>query len=174
MHFTPKFWRLLKKPFCQYSSRAYQQREQRVRTTETRHIASTSMYSLTFRVRVTTSPQYGRNRTTRAAGVSILSQARGVFAGMRSVRCGGPGGLPLGSATHFHSAAIATQPVHRLQIRPTVHNWGHPLPFPKLHPGPCNSVGIRPRTDRQRDRQTRVITIHFSRSIRLTRDVTRN
>jgi len=49
-----------------------------------------------------------------------------VFAGMRSVRvrhaCGGPGGLPLGSATHFNSAAIASQPVHRLQIRPIVHN----------------------------------------------------
>ena len=31
--------------------------------------------------------------------------------GMRTA-CGGPGGLPLGSATHFHSVAIATQPVH--------------------------------------------------------------
>jgi len=41
--------------------------------------------------------------------------------GMRAA-CGGPGELPLGSATHFHSVAIATQPVHRLQIRPTVHN----------------------------------------------------
>jgi len=29
--------------------------------------------------------------------------------GMRAA-CGGPGGLPLGSATHFHSVAIATQP----------------------------------------------------------------
>ena len=40
--------------------------------------------------------------------------------------CGGPGGLPLGSATHFHSVAIpiATQPVQRLQIRPMVHNLG--------------------------------------------------
>jgi len=36
--------------------------------------------------------------------------------------CGGPGGLPLGSAMHFHSVAIATQPVHQLQIRPIVHN----------------------------------------------------
>jgi len=30
----------------------------------------------------------------------LVSLARGVFAGMRSA-CGGPGGLPLGSATHF-------------------------------------------------------------------------
>jgi len=44
------------------------------------------MYSLTFRVRVTTPLQYGRNGTTHAAGASILSPARGVFAGMRSVR----------------------------------------------------------------------------------------
>jgi len=64
------------------------------------------MYWLTLCVRVTTPPQYGRNGTAHAAGASMLSLARGVFAGMRSVRvrhmraaCGGPGGLPLGSAT---------------------------------------------------------------------------
>jgi len=32
---------------------------------------------------------------------------------------------------------IATKPVHKLQICPTVHNLGHPLP---LHAGPCSSV----------------------------------
>jgi len=94
----------------------------------TRHKASTSMYSLTFRIRLTTPPQYGRNGTAHAAGATILSPASGVFAGMRSAcgvlraACGGPGELPLGSATHFHSVAIATQPVHRLQIRPVLHN----------------------------------------------------
>jgi len=31
-------------------------------------------------------PQYGRNGTAHAAGASMLSPARGVFAGMRSVR----------------------------------------------------------------------------------------
>jgi len=41
--------------------------------------------------------------------------------GLRAA-CGWPGGLPLGSTTHFHSVSIATQPVHRLQIRPIVHN----------------------------------------------------
>jgi len=41
------------------------------------------MYLLTFRVRVTTTPQYGRNGTAHA---SILSPATGVFVGMRSVR----------------------------------------------------------------------------------------
>ena len=95
----------------------------------TRHRASTSMYSLTFRVRVTRPSHYGRKETAHAEGASILSPARGVFAGMRSAwhsvrsaACGGPGGLPLGFATHFHSAAIAIQPVHRLQICPIVHN----------------------------------------------------
>jgi len=61
-----------------------------------------------------------------AAGASMLLPARGVFAGMRSVyvrhACSGPGGLPLRSATNFDSVAIATQPVHRLQIRPIMHN----------------------------------------------------
>jgi len=44
------------------------------------------MYSLTFRVRVATPLQYGRNGTAHAAGASILSPARAVFTSMRSVR----------------------------------------------------------------------------------------
>jgi len=39
---------------------------------------------------------------------------------------------------------------------------GIPYQSAKLHPGPCNSVGMRPRTDTQTDTQTRVTTIHFS------------
>ena len=51
--------------------------------------------------------------------------------------------------------AIATQPVPRLQIRPIMHNYrGQPLPCPKLHPGPCSCVGVRPRTDRHTDTHT--------------------
>jgi len=36
----------------------------------------------------------------------------------------------------------------------------------KLHPGPCSTVGVRPRTDRQTDTQTHVTTIglHFASS----------
>jgi len=45
---------------------------------------------------------------------------------------------------------------------------GIPYHSSKLHPGPGNSVGMRPRTDTQ----TRVTTIHFASSIRLTRNVT--
>ena len=35
---------------------------------------------------------------------------------------------------------------------------------PKLHPGPCSSVGVRPQTDTQTDTQTRVTTIHYASS----------
>ena len=88
---------------------------------KTRHRASTSMYSRIYRVRVTTPPAVW-TKWSGARSVSMLSPVRGVFAGMHSVHvrhacgmcaaCGGPGGLPLGSATHFCSVAIATQPVH--------------------------------------------------------------
>jgi len=39
-----------------------------------------------------------------------------------------------------------------------------PHRYPKLYPGPCNSVGMRPRTDRQTHTQTLVITVHFASS----------
>jgi len=88
--------------------------------------ASTSMYSLTFRLRVTTPRNMDEmeRRTQKARrfyrrwGESSPHAAR-----MRSA-CGVRWAwrISLGSATHFHSVAIATQPVHRLQIRPIVHN----------------------------------------------------
>ena len=67
----------------------------------TRHRASTSMYSLTFRVHVATPVQYGRNGTAslvvadnvaHAAGASILSLARACVV---RAACAEPGGLPL-------------------------------------------------------------------------------
>jgi len=94
-------------------------------TGRTRHRASTSMYSLTFRVRVASPKQYGRNGTASLQKTSHTPNLHVDFiAGACVVRaaCAGPGGLPLGSATHFHDVAIATHPVHRLQIRPVVHN----------------------------------------------------
>jgi len=39
-----------------------------------------------------------------------------------------------------------------------------PYHSPKLHPGPCSSVGMRPRTDKHTDRKTCVTTIHFASS----------
>jgi len=87
------------------------------------------MYSLTFRVRVITPRSMDEmERRTQQARRFYGRRGESVFASMRSARhCVmravlGPGGLPLGSAMHFHSVAIAMQLVHRLQIRPIVHN----------------------------------------------------
>jgi len=96
-------------------------------TSKTRHRTSTSMYSLTLRVRVTT-PRSMDEMERRTQQARRFYRRRGessqacvaCVCGMRAA-CGVPGGLPLGSATHFHSVAIATQ---RVQIRPVVHNYG--------------------------------------------------
>jgi len=61
------------------------------------------------------------DKIAHAAGVSTLSLARGVFAGMRSV-CGGPVADYRWALPRISSVAMATQPVHRLQIRPIVPN----------------------------------------------------
>jgi len=99
-------------------------------------------------------PQYGRNGTAHAAGASILSPVRGVFAARMRSACGVPDGLPLGSATHFqccHSNATRASnanPPNSAQL------GGIPYHSAKLHPGSCNSLGMRPRTDTQTDKQT--------------------
>jgi len=85
------------------------------------------MYSVTFRIRVATPVQYGRNGTASLQITSHTQQARRFYCWcVRScvvrAACTGPGGLPLGSATHFHNVAIATHPLHWLQSRPIVHN----------------------------------------------------
>jgi len=128
------------------------------------------MYSLTFRVCVTTPLQYGRNGMAHAGGVSMLSPAKGVFAGMRSVcvrhACGGPDRLPLGSATPSYGVAntchsnTTRAPIANLPNSPQL--GGIPYHSPKLYPGPWNSEGMRPWTDTQTDTQTRLTTIHFS------------
>jgi len=106
----------------------------------TRHRASTSMYSLTFCVRVITPPQYGGNGTASLQITSSTHQAR------RFYRWWGEP-LPaclvhaVGLAVdrwalpRISSVAIAMQPVHRLQVRPIVHNWEHPLPLPQVTSG---------------------------------------
>jgi len=60
----------------------------------------------------------------------------------------------------FHSnatrAPIANPPNSaQLGVSPTI---------PKLHPGQCRNVGMRPRTETQTDTQTHVTTIHFASS----------
>jgi len=59
-------------------------------------------------------PFYRRRRESSPACVVCVCSMRAA--------CGGPGGLLLRSATHFYSVATATQPVHRLQIHPRLHN----------------------------------------------------
>jgi len=51
---------------------------------------------------------------------------------------------------------------------------GTPIPFPKLHPGPYSSVGMRWGTERQTDTQTdtqTAVTTILSPRLRLTRNV---
>jgi len=84
------------------------------------------MYSLTFRVRVTTPRSMDEMERPRCRCVDFIA-GEGSFRLHAYSACGGPRGLPQGSATHMalpriSSVAIATQPVHQLQIRPIVHN----------------------------------------------------
>jgi len=58
---------------------------------------------------------------------------------------------------------------HRNETRALIANLpnsiqleGIPYHSPKLHPGPCSSVGMRRGTDRHTYTQTRVINIHFA------------
>ena len=93
----------------------------------TRHRASTNMYSLTFRVRVTAPPQYGRNATALLQITPHSQQARQFYRwqGESSPACVV---RAVGLADYcralprISSVAIGTEPVHRLQIRPIVHN----------------------------------------------------
>jgi len=84
------------------------------------------MYSLTFRVRVTTPTVWTKwndlvaDNVAHAAGESILSLAREYLpacvvraVGLADYRWALP---------HISRVAIATQPVHRLQIHPIVNN----------------------------------------------------
>ena len=64
-------------------------------------------------------------------------------------------GFALCCHSHATRAPIANPP-NNAQL-------GDSLYHAKLHPGPCSSVGVRPRTHRQK--QTRVTTIHFASSM---------
>jgi len=61
------------------------------------------------------------DNVTHAAGTLILSLARRVFAGMGILRAVGLADYRW-ALPRISSVAIATQPVHRLQIRQIVHN----------------------------------------------------
>ena len=78
------------------------------------------MYSLTFRVRATTPPQYGRNGTA-SLQVRRFYRWPGESEPACVVRAVGLADYRW-ALPRISNAAIATQPVHRLQIRPIVHN----------------------------------------------------
>jgi len=75
---------------------------------------------------------------------------------------------PLESSSSTRHVAIATQPVHRLQIRPPVHNWKASLTtipsFIRVRSvvWACGCGQTDTHTDTQT--QTRVTTIHFASS----------
>jgi len=106
---------------------------------QTRHRASTSMYSLTFRVRVITPPAvWTKWNCARSRRVDFIAGEESLFAGMCSVRvrhaCGGPRGWPLGSATHFHS--VASNATHAPIANPlNTAQLGASLPLPQVTSG---------------------------------------
>ena len=106
------------------------------------------MYSLTFRVHVATRAQYARNGTALLQITSHTQQARRFYLWCVRAACAGPGGLPLVSAMHFHNVAIDASRAPIANPPNSAQLGGIPYHCPKLHPGPCNTVGMRPRTDR--------------------------
>jgi len=62
---------------------------------------------------------------------------------------------------------IATKPDCKSAQQCKCTTRGTTYHFPKLPPGPCSSVGMRPRTDRHTDThiQTYVTIIHFASSM---------
>jgi len=78
--------------------------------------------------------------------------------------------LELGFALCCHSNATRApiaNPPNGAQLGVSLYH------APKLHPGPCSSVGVRPRTDRHTDRQThrRAWSQYILRHLRLTQNV---
>jgi len=82
--------------------------------------------------------------------------------------------LELGFALCCHSNATRApiaNPPNSAQLGGSLYH------APKLHPAPCSSVGVRPRTDRHTDRQThrqthrRAWPQYILRRLRLTQNV---
>ena len=118
-------------------------------------------------------------RTQQARRCYALT--RGVFAGMRSAwhsACGVRWAwrITAGLCHAFLVLPLQRNPctdcksAQQCTTRNSAQLGGIPYHVPKLHPGPCNSVGMRPLTDRHTDRQTHTRVI-ISRRVRLTRNV---
>ena len=136
------------------------------------------MYSLTFCIRVMSPERHHWKPTVQATAVMLRTPAShrpASHAHLRymarnvensSVTCwslisNARTPHKLGFALCCHSNATGApiaNPPNSAQLRGSLYR------APKLHPGPCSSVGVRPRTDTHRDTQTRVTTIHFASS----------
>ena len=105
------------------------------------------MYSLTFCVRVMSSERHHWKPAVQAAAVMLRTP---------------PSTASHRPASHAHFPYA----VRNFENAPVTRRSPAGIPYhsPKLYPGPCNSVGIRPRTDTQTDTQTRVTTIYFASS----------
>jgi len=145
---------------------------------------STSMYSLTFCVRIMSPERHQWKPWVQAAAVMLRTSPR------RRPVTGQPATWHLRyTARNFENAPITRNQQHthtprKLGFALCCHSNANRAPIayppnraqlggslyhaPKLHLGPCSSVGVRPRTDRQThrhtDTQTRVATIHFASS----------
>ena len=97
-------------------------------------------------------PVSGQQRAQTPSSVRTMWSYRGMHAS-----------LLLGFTLCCHSNATRA-PIANLPN--SAQPGGIPYHYPKLHPGSCSSVGMRPQTDRHThtDTQTRVTTIHFASS----------
>jgi len=140
----------------------------RCTTNRTRHTASTSMYSLTFCVRVMLPERHQWKPAVQAAALMLRTPPVGGRSPASSAR------TPRRAfALCRHIAGWTQACCHSNATRAPIANspnsaqpGGSLYHTPKLHPGPCSSVGVRTRTGRQThtQRQTRVTTIHFASS----------
>jgi len=124
------------------------------------------MYSLTFRVRVTTPAVWTKWNGARSRRVDFIagegSLRRHAYGAWHCVRRAVGLGDYRWALPRISSVAIATQPVHRLQIRPIAHNYGA---SPTTPPSYIRVRAIVRACGRgQTHTQTRVTTIHFASS----------
>ena len=146
--------------------------------------SSTSMYSLTFCVRVMSPERHHWKPAVQAAAVMLrtpavdgqspASQPRPLtiygtqcwerlchLLVTNQQRACNP--RKLGFALCCHSNATGApiaNPPNSAQLGGSLYHAA------KLHPDPCSSVGVRPRTDTHTQTQTRVTTIHFASATR--------
>ena len=116
-------------------------------TNVTRHRVSTSMYSLTFCVRVMLPERHHWKPAVQAAAVMLRMPPSPLVTDQQRVRTPRKLGFALCCHSNATGAPIANPP-NSAQLGGSLYH------APKLHPGLCSSVRVRPRTDRQTDRHT--------------------